>query len=103
MHLAVEQIKALRFKLRMFGIPLEGPANILGDNESVVGSCSKVEQKLNKKHNAICYHAVCEAAAAGWIRVGWEPTARNVADLFTKMLSTDKRRDLLRSIFVKGG
>ena len=87
----------------MFGIPIEGPTNILGDNESVVNSASKVEARLNKKHNAICFHTVREASAAKWIRVGWEPTDTNIADIFTKMLDTEQRRRLLRSIFVKGG
>jgi hypothetical protein len=102
MRLATERIKALRYKLRMFGIPIEGPTNILGDNESVVNSASKVEARLNKKHNAICFHAVQEAAAANWIRVGWEPTETNIADIFTKMLDTEQRRRLLKFIFTKG-
>jgi hypothetical protein len=96
-------IKALRYKLRMFGIPIEGATNVLGDNESVVNSASKVEARLNKKHNAICFHTVREASAANWIRVGWEPTASNIADIFTKMLDTEQRRKLLSRIFVKGG
>ena len=101
MRIATERIRALRYKLRMFGIPIDGPTNILGDNESVVNAASKVEAKLNKKHNAICYHAVREAAAAGWIRVGWEPTETNVADLFTKMLPVDRRGDLLGCIYLR--
>jgi hypothetical protein len=103
MRVAIERIKALRYKLRMFGIPIEGPTNVLGDNESVVNSASKVEARLNKKHNAICFHTVREASAAKWIRVGWEPTASNIADIFTKMLDTVQRRNLLSRIFVKGG
>jgi hypothetical protein len=101
MRIAVEKIRALRYKLRMFGIPIEGPTSVLGDNESVVNSVSKMEARLNKKHNAICFHAVREACAAGWIRVGKEPTATNVADLFTKMLPTAKRREHLVKIFIK--
>ena len=103
MRIAVEHIRALRYKLRMFGIPIDGPTNVFGDNESVVNSASRVDARLNKKHNAICFHTVREAAAAGWIRVGWEPTATNIADLFTKMLDTEQRRKLLLGIFIKGG
>ena len=103
MRIATERIKALRYKLRMFGIPILGATNVLGDNESVVNSASKVEARLNKKHNAICFHTVREASAAGWIQVGWEPTATNIADIFTKMLETDQRRKLLSKIFIKGG
>jgi hypothetical protein len=43
-----------------------------------------------KKHNAINYHAVGEAAAAGIIRVGKEDGEMNVADLLTKVLSGEK-------------
>jgi hypothetical protein len=102
MKIALERIKALRYKLRMFGIPIDGPTNVLGDNESVVNSASKVEARLHKKHNAICFHTVREAVAAGWVRVGWEPTESNVADLFTKPLDTPQRRKLLNHIFVRG-
>ena len=101
MRIATERIRALRYKLRMFGIPVDGPTSMLCDNESVVGSASKVESRLNKKHNAICFHTVREACAAGWMRVGKEPTETNIADLFTKMLPLDKRRQHLRAIFIK--
>ncbi len=49
MRIAVEQIRALsRYKLRMFGIPIEGPTNnVLGDNESVINSASKVDARLH--------------------------------------------------------
>ncbi len=85
-----------------FGIPIDGrPAYVLGDNESVVKSTSNKEANLNKKHQAICWHAVREASAAGWVRIGWEPTQTNTADLFTKSLSPIKRRTLLQQIFIK--
>jgi hypothetical protein len=75
---------------------------VLGDNESVVNTASKVEARLNKKHNAICFHTVREASATNWIQVGWEPTEKNIADIFTKMLDTEQRRYLFSKIFVKG-
>eukprot|EP00980_Cylindrotheca_fusiformis_P025983 scaffold15088_cov93-Cylindrotheca_fusiformis.AAC.1 len=77
MRTATEAIRTLRAKLRLFGIPIEGPTYVLGDNESVVKSTSNVEATLNKKHQAICWHAVREAAAGGWIAIGWEPTETN--------------------------
>jgi len=33
MCICVEMIEALRYKLRMFGIPIDGPANVFGDNK----------------------------------------------------------------------
>ena len=98
MRIAMEKCKALRYKLRMFGIPLDGETMMLGDNESAVKSASLVERRLNKKHNAICFHAVREAVAAGWLKVGKEPTETNIADLFTKLLPPEKRNKLLECI-----
>ena len=41
--------------------------------------------------------------ARAMIRVTKEDGGTNLADLFTKLLDTLKRRTILRSIFVKGG
>ena len=95
---AKDVIVALRYKLRMFGVPLEGPAQVYCDNQGVVKNTSIPESVLSKKHNAINYHAVREAAAAGVLQVHKEDTATNLADLFTKVLPTDRRRELLGSI-----
>jgi hypothetical protein len=42
----------------MFGVPIEGPAKVLCDNQGVVKNTSIPESVLSKKHNAINYHAV---------------------------------------------
>ena len=102
MRTATEMNRALRYKLRMMGVPIEGPTNFLGDNNSVVNCSNKPEARLSKKHNQICFHTVREAAAMSEIRVGKEPTETNLADLFTKMLHTMRRRWLLQGIYVKG-
>ena len=44
---------------------MEGPANVFCDNRGVVKNASIPESTLAKKHNAINYHVVQEAAAAG--------------------------------------
>ena len=55
---------------------------------------------LNKRCNAICYHRVREAQAAGMIRVGWIEGEKNVADLFTKTtLSNESKRKFVQLIF----
>ena len=98
MRIAVEQVEALRYKLRMFGIPIDGPADIFCDNQSVVKATSSPETTLSKKHNAICYHKVRESAAAGTIRVAKEDGTTNLADIFTKPLPVYTRKALLESI-----
>ena len=92
---ALELIEGLRYKLRMFGIPIDGVADVFCDNQSVVNNTSEPTARLHKKHNSICFHRVREAAAAGTIRITKEPTETNLADLFTKVLGTDRRRKLL--------
>ena len=100
---AMEAVRSLRIKLRLLGIPLEGPTDVLCDNDAVVKSTSRAESRLNKKHQAICWHAIRESCAAGWMRIGKEDGETNTADLFTKSLNPEKRRQLLLQIFIKGG
>jgi hypothetical protein len=103
MRIACDKIEALRYKLRMFGIPIIGTADVYCDNGSVVLSAQKVEVRLNKKNNTICFHRVRECVARNMIRVTKEDGMTNLADLFTNLLDTMKRRTILRYIFVKGG
>ena len=78
----------------MFGVPIDGPANVFCDNQGVVKNSSLPESTLMKKHNAINYHVVREAAAAGILRVGKEDGTTNLADLLTKVIVGQKRWDL---------
>jgi hypothetical protein len=36
MRQATDMIEGLRYKLRMFGVPIDGPANVLSDNQAVI-------------------------------------------------------------------
>ena len=82
----------------MFGIPSEGPAMVFCDNQGVVKNTSVPESVLTKEHNAINYHHAVREAAAGILEVHKEGTQTNFADLFTKVLPADRRRELLSSI-----
>jgi hypothetical protein len=95
---ARDLIVALRYKLRMFGIPIHGPAKTYCDNQGVVKNASIPESVLSKKHNAINYHAVREAVAARIMQVAKEDGESNLADLLTKPLTEQRRITLLRSI-----
>ena len=90
----VEHITALRYKLRMFGVPIDGPTKVLCDNESVVKNSTRIDSTLHKKHSSIAYHSVRWAVAAGVIRVGWIPSRDNIADAMTKTLSAPVRDTL---------
>jgi len=95
MKTAIEMIEALRYKLRMFGVPSDGPANIFCDNEAVYKNAVIPESTLKKKHHSIAYHRCREAVAAGTVRIAKQGTEKNVADLFTKILSSTRRNFLL--------
>ena len=86
LKISVELIEALRYKLRMFGIPIDGPTNVVCDNEAVTKNTIHPESTLKKKHNAIAYHRAREAVAAGTIRVTKEDGKTNLADVLTKPL-----------------
>ena len=98
MKIAVEQVEALRYKLRMMGIPIEGPANLYCDNESVFKNSSFPESAIKKKHNSIAYHKSRESQAAGSVRVAWIPGTTNPADIFTKLLPGPTLRHLVGMI-----
>jgi hypothetical protein len=91
---ARDMIVSLRYKLRMFGVPIRGPASVLCDNQGVVKNTSLPESALSKRHNSINYHSVREAVAAGILRVGKENGETNLADAFTKVLQRMKRNAL---------
>ena len=95
-----EMIEALRYKLRCFGIPVEGPVEVFCDNMSVVTNSSITTSALNKRHNAICYHRVRKAQDEGILRVGWIPGDFNLPELFTKTtIPGNTRHNLVDSIF----
>jgi hypothetical protein len=95
LRIATELIQSLRYKLRMMGIPMSGPASVFCDNQLVVKNTSRPESTLKKKHNAVAYDRVREACASGTIRLCWESTETNLADIFTKPLPGPRLKELL--------
>eukprot|EP00978_Attheya_sp_CCMP212_P044438 scaffold310448_cov24-Attheya_sp.AAC.1 len=89
MKVCIEAIEALRFKLRMFGVPLPRgePTHVFCDNEKVVRNSTSIESTLNQKHSSIAYHYTRWNSAASVVSVAWINTQDNLADAFTKRLS----------------
>ena len=98
LRIATEMNEALRYKLRMFGVPLERASRIFCDNESVVKSSSYPETTLKKKHCSIAFHRVREAVGAGKQIIFHENSESNLADLLTKVMNKIKRQKLIRAI-----
>lgn len=95
---AIELTKGIRYKLRMMGIALVGHAHLRVDNMSVVKNTSIPESQLKKKSNAIAYHFVREAVAAGIAKIGYETSKTNLADLLTKIQSGAERQRLVENV-----
>ena len=85
----------------MIGVPLVGPTDLLGDNMSVIVNTTLPSSQLKKKHNAIAYHRIREAVAAGIIRFGHIGTDSNIADCMTKALEKPKMNTLLKQILFR--
>jgi hypothetical protein len=98
LKVGTELVKSLRYKLQMMGVPIEGAANVLVDNTSVVKNSTIPSSTLQKKHNSICYHYVREAVAARLIRIAYVPSTENLADVFTKPMGASKLRSFIQRI-----
>ena len=98
MRLSFEMIKSMKYKLRMFRIPIDGPAKVYGDNNAVVLNSSSPESTLKKKHHSINYHYVRECDMAGIGLIFKVDTGSNLADLFTKVLDKVKRKKFVKAI-----
>ena len=83
---SVELIAALQYKLRMFGVPIDGSNDILCENEAVYNNAPTPESHLRKKHHSISYHMSREAVSSGACRTEKEDTDTNPSNLFTKVL-----------------
>jgi hypothetical protein len=92
MKQCTEYVRGLRYKLRMMGIPCEGPTFVYGDNQSVLFNTTIPESTLKKKTQSIAYHFVREGAAKDEWRTAYVNTHLNPADLLTKPLPSGEKR-----------
>lgn len=84
-RVAMELIIEVRYALRMVGVPVNGPAQILGDNMSVMISTTIPPSVLKKKHLACGCHLRREAIAADILRfdIYQVESAEDVTDILT--------------------
>jgi hypothetical protein len=100
-RVAVDLIIELRYKLRMLGVPVDGPTLLLGDNNSVVINTTIPSSQLKKKHNAIAYHRVRETIAAKIISFVHIPSATNLADCLTKPVPRTIFQPLVKAVLFR--
>ena len=87
---------ALRYQLRMIGVPIEGPAMMYGDNQSVVLNTTVPSSVLKKKHHACAYHRVREVIVARVIVFKHIKSEDNFSDIMTKPLAGEAFHKLVK-------
>ena len=97
MNNSAELIGEVRYKLRMFGVPIDISNKILYDNEAVYKNASTPKSKLRKKHHSTSHQMIKEAVASGAYRMAKEDTEINLSYLFTKVITRPMRELLLYS------
>ena len=103
MRICTEQVMELCYMLRMLGVPVVGPSWIFGDNQSVVINSTVPSSTLKKRWNALSYHCVREAVAAGIVNVVHMPGDDNPADILTKFLPHRKAYRLIKEFIFGTG
>jgi hypothetical protein len=86
LNIAAEMNDALRYKLRMMGVAIDGPTNCFCNNKSVVTNAVVPQSTLNKKHNFVAYHKVRESVAWEAIQIAHKKGTNNLADMLTTFL-----------------
>ena len=81
MRIARDLIVALRYKLRMFGVTLDGPSNVMCDNQGVVNNTNLPQYNFSNKQNAVNYHVVRKADTTGVPWVGKEDIETDLYDI----------------------
>ena len=64
MKSGIEMVEDLHYKLHIFGVPIDGSANVLCDNKAVCKNTITPDSGLKKKHHSIYNHRCREAVTA---------------------------------------
>ena len=95
---AVDGILGSRATLMAMGVPVETHSWLLGDNQSVITQSTVPSSTLSKRHNALAYHRIRWAVAAGMVKFVKIPGKENAADALTKYLAYCDAYPLLKPI-----
>ena len=95
---AKDYIQGFRYKLIMFGITVEEPSYMYGDNQSVLAGSTRPESNLKNKAQSIAFHFIREGCAADEWRTTYINTLENISVLMTKPLSGENWWQLVRML-----
>jgi hypothetical protein len=102
-RIATDIAMEFRFNIRMMGFALDGPANMFGDNQSVILNTTIPSSQLKKKIHACAYHRIREMITCRAIRFLHCRSQLNVADVLTKPLNGVLHRRLIEPILCGDG
>lgn len=75
--------------LRELRVKLSAPPMILSDSKSALFMLNNPVVRPGTRHMELGYHYVCEFIAGKELSVKYIPSEQQIADIFTKALSTD--------------
>jgi hypothetical protein len=101
LKIALEMNEGLRYKLRMMGIPVDGPTNCFCDNQSVWRNATVPQSTLSKKHNSVAYHKCREYVAMDTVRIAFEAGKDNLSDCLTKFLAAPALKKCVQCILFR--
>ena len=82
---------------------VSGKLYMFGDNQSVIHSSTLPHLPLNKRHNALAYHRVREAIAAGILRFIKIDGKDNPADVLSKHCGHPQMWPLIQPLLFRWG
>ena len=101
-RIAINQIIDICISLQYLGVPVHSKSYLFGDNQSVVTSSTIPHSGLNKRHNALSYHRVCEAIAAESLAFIHVDGKLNVADVLSKHCGFQQAWPLIATLVLDG-
>ena len=80
----------------MMGIPINNPALVYGDNQSVLWNTKVPDSTLKKKSSAVAYHYCREGVSRKEWLTNYVHTSENPSDIMTKSISNlqDRKRKI---------
>jgi len=69
-------------------LPCLAPSEILFDNTAAISMAEQLADNKKNRHMLIRYHHIRVCCSLGFIRLGWVPSNKQLADIFTKPTTT---------------
>ena len=95
---AIEQQRSNKLTLMYLGVPIDGPALLLGDNKTIVDNTTTPHGKLHKRHLMLSYHYIRESIASGSYKYAFVNGKDNLSDILSKHWSYNDVWPLLQSV-----